>query len=149
MRRTELAVCAIFLLVALGLAALTRPAGATLGTTYDDLVCQDPNDVGNQFVFAHNLIGVPGCTKLCFQAVAICQRNVRDAAACQLAFAADWISLDSQVDCAGLTGAELSDCKAGWAADLKTWKLSILSERTTAINLCGQNNATCLQCVGQ
>ncbi|HXX46769.1 MAG TPA: hypothetical protein VEN47_00985, partial [Myxococcota bacterium] len=62
MRRPELAIAAALLVVALGVAALTRPAGATLGTAYDGLVCQDPNDVANQFLFKESFIGLPNCT---------------------------------------------------------------------------------------
>jgi len=148
--RPERTFTAIVLLVGLVFAfAAIRPAEATLGTAYDGLVCQDPNDVANQFLFKDSFTAVANCGRLCFAALAVCQRNVKDAAACQLAQAADWISLDSQVDCAGLSGAELSDCKAGWATDLARWKKAILSERATAVNLCGSNNNTCLSCVGQ
>jgi len=133
--------------------AFAAPAQATLGTAYKDLVCRDPSDVANTFDFSTAFVGVSDCLRLCLNAFRACERDVRDAAACQLAFASDWISFDSQVDCAGLSGADLANCKAGWALDLATWRATITQRgsgtRDAALAICNAKGGQCVTCQGQ
>jgi hypothetical protein len=136
-------------LVAIALAlAFASPAHAVLGTAYNELVCRDPQEVAQTFKFTTTFVGVSNCSKLCVQAFKVCERDVLDAASCQLAFANDFIAFDSAVDCAGLRGAALSDCKAGWAADRNTWRNSILAVRGNALSFCQQLGSICLGCEG-
>ena len=138
-----------FLALALaGALGFASPARATLGTAYNDLVCRDPLAVAQTFAFTTSFVAVTNCSKLCIQAFKVCQRDVLDAANCQLAFANDWIAFDSAVDCNGLRGGALSDCKAGWAADKSTWRNSILSVRGNALSFCQQATSICLGCEG-
>jgi hypothetical protein len=128
--------------------AFASTAHAAFGTAYKELVCRDLGDVATTFNFTASFVGVPNCTSLCIAAFRVCLRDVKDASSCQTAFATDWIALDSAVDCAGLTGSDLSDCKAGWALDLSTWKLEIKSALNSAESLCTQNLNQCGQCAG-
>jgi len=79
-------------------------------------------------------------------------RDVKNAAACQVAQANDWIAIDSSVDCAGLKGSDLSTCKQGWNSDLAVWKTSITNNangtRLQGLAICEQKASQCAVCSG-
>jgi hypothetical protein len=132
--------------------ALGAAAGARAATNsfFAHDVCADMTEIRNQYGFENDFVGEPDCSKMCSQAVAACQKSVRDAESCQLAFSSDWIAFDSKVDCDGLTGGDLRDCKNGWAADKKTWQTSIKQDRALNVFFCGNKITACQKaCTGQ
>jgi hypothetical protein len=140
------------LLLALAGASLlvpVRAARAQLGTLYTDLVCRDPGEIPGEFHFATSFVGLVNCSRLCLDATLVCKRGVDEAAACQLAFANDWVASDSAVSCNGLTGPDLRDCRAGWASDKKVWRDSIKRSQIIARIGCANLLSTCLaNCTG-
>jgi hypothetical protein len=131
--------------------ALAAPLSglAATGTLFIQQPCGDMTTIAGQFTFETSFVGVTNCTTLCKNAVNVCQKAVRDAESCQLQFASDWIAFDSQVDCAGLTGGDLRDCKASWADDKKTWQISIKNGRASAAAACAQHLQVCnFRCSG-
>jgi len=123
-----------------------------LGTAFSGLPCADPNDAAQTFDFSGTLIGVTNCTHLCVQAFNVCRRSALDAASCQLSLVNDWIGFDSQVDCAGLKGSELSDCRNGWSEDERSWRQAIINERAGVLGsggACASTAQKCLNCSGQ
>src|SRR5262249_45034794 len=122
MRRDSLrALC----LAALAAAFWPQAAGAASGSLFFDQICAEMTDIPALYGFQTSFVGAPTCLKLCSQAVTTCERNVKDAASCQLAFSSDWVTFDMAVTCAGLTGGDLSACKASWADDKKAWQAEI------------------------
>jgi hypothetical protein len=135
----------------LALCLLLAPgARAATNSYFAHDVCGDMTAIKNQYGFEKSFVGNPSCSKLCSQAVSACQKAVRDAESCQLAFSSDWIAFDSKVDCDGLTGGDLRDCKAGWAADKKAWQSSIKQDRALNVFFCGNRITACQKaCTGQ
>lgn len=135
------------------LAALLWPhaASAASGSLFFDQICADMTNIPGLYGFETSFVGAPNCAKLCSQAVTTCEKNVKDAASCQLAFSSDWVSFDMAVTCAPpLTGGALSDCKASWADDKKAWQAQIKQSRGIGIVLCRQHLAVCqARCTGQ
>jgi hypothetical protein len=139
------------------LAALCpTPAGAATNSVFLKSLCADMTTIPPMYQFQTDFVGVPNCQKLCSQAVAACQRAVKDAANCELAFASDWVTFDSAVTCtddtgAPLKGADLSACKASWADDKKAWQALVKVFRGIEIQQCaGTTLSTCqLRCTGQ
>jgi hypothetical protein len=80
---------------------------------------------------------------LCLDATFVCLRAVTEATTCQLAFANDWIAFDSRLDCDGLSGTRLRDCKAGWALDRQTWRAFIKNQRLFAASSCLNAGSSC------
>jgi hypothetical protein len=147
MRRDSLpAVC----LAALAALLWPQAAGAASGSLFFDQICANMTDIPNMYGFETSFVGAPNCQKLCSQAVTTCERNVKDAASCQLAFSSDWVSFDMAVTCAGLTGGNLSDCKASWADDKKNWQAEIKQSRGIGLVFCLQHLQLCqTRCTGQ
>lgn len=138
--------------LALACASLLAPgaARAGMGALWNDLVCKDPAAIPSDFHFETTFVGLPECSKLCLDARIVCRRNVDDATSCNVSFANDWISFDQTVDCAGLAGSRLRDCKAGWALDLQSWRQAIKSSQFFGRNSCDNKTGTCLtRCTGQ
>ena len=145
MQRLEL-----FLAVVLMTALLPQPAPAATGSLFLQQVCSDISTIPGLYGFETDFVGVKDCQKLCKQAVTVCERAVKDAASCQLAFSSDWVASDTAVTCAGLTGADLSDCKASWSDDKKAWQAGIKQQRQFGIVGCLQHLNICqLRCTGQ
>lgn len=94
--------------------------------------CPAVREVTAAFDFRESFVGLPKCEQLCRKAAASCAAAINASASCEMAFAADWTAFDSAVDCDGLTGGDLRDCKAGWAADLKLWRNQIKAIRDQA-----------------
>jgi hypothetical protein len=139
----------VFVGLALALIGAGRVEAAT-GTLFIDQPCGDMTAIPGQYGFETSFVGVTNCSKLCTQAVVVCQRAIRDAESCQLAFASDWVSFDSQVDCADLTGGDLRDCKNSWSQDKKTWQASIKQGALRGLSSCGQHLSICqFRCSGQ
>jgi hypothetical protein len=145
MRRPELA-RALFVL-ALGCASLVVPRAEAraggLGSLYTDLVCRELAGVPGEFDFKTSFVGLADCDSLCLKAGLVCRRAVLDAAKCQVAFASDFIGFDSKLDCSGLTGSRLRDCKAGWLLDLQAWRSQISGQVNNALFGCAQAAGTC------
>ncbi len=122
-------------------------AHAGMGSLYTDLVCPVIGDLPGEFDFATRFVGLVNCDRLCLDAGFVCRRAVDDAASCQLAFVNDWIASDSRIDCNGLTGSLLGDCKAGWAVDKKFWQASVKQSRFVGrfgcANLIGKCATSC------
>ena len=146
-------------LLALACAGLfvSGSARAGMGALWDDVVCKDPSTIANGFDFETSFVGLPDCAKLCRDAANACRRHVDDATKCQSDFAKDFISFDTSVDCAGLTGSRLRDCKDGWSLDLQIWRADIQRNQLIGRIRCeqlvvgtGQNEPGCLRrCSGQ
>jgi len=144
MRRPELARAALAGTLALA-SALLPAAGsrAGIGSLYTQMVCREMTDIPGEFDFETSFLGLKDCQKLCLDAALVCVRDVNDAASCQLAFASDWIASDSRLDCDGLSGSLLADCRAGWASDKQTWQSIIKSRRNSGRAGCGSLFANC------
>lgn len=124
---------AFVLVFAIGSALLPSTASrAGLGTMFTQDPCPAVREVTAAYDFNLSFVGLPNCEQLCKKAAASCVSAIKSAAACDLAFAADWTAFDSAVDCDGLTGGDKKDCKAGWAADLKLWRAQIKAVRDQA-----------------
>ena len=144
MRRPELVRRALVLALACASALVPlRVARAGLGSLYTDLVCREIADVPKAFDFATSFVGLVNCERLCLDAFLVCKRDVDEAASCQVAFASDWIAFDSRLDCNGLSGSLLSDCKAGWAADKKYWQATIKGTQLSGRFSCGTKLSSC------
>lgn len=129
--------------------ALSGAAHAGMGALWDDLVCENPATVPNGFAFETLFLGRPDCARQCRDVRTICLRYVLDAASCQSTFAKDFIGFDASVDCAGLTGSRLADCKAGWALDLQIWLEFIRGDSLNGRFRCEGLAATCQRrCAG-
>jgi hypothetical protein len=128
----------------------TAPAVLGIGTLYTDLVCRDPASIPGEFDFETSFLGLASCEKLCLDAGNVCLRDVADAVTCQNAFASDWIASDSRVNCDGLSGSLLRDCKASWALDKAAWLQQIKGSRFNAIFGCVSAESKCAKtCTGQ
>ncbi len=138
-------------------ASLTAaPARAGMGVLWNELVCTTPEAAAGKFDFDQSFVGLPDCQKLCSDARTVCRRHVDDAASCQRELAKEWIAVDQAVDCAGLRGSRLADCKDGWALDLAAWRSAILSSQSTGRITCelelfgfGSNPGCLKLCTGQ
>lgn len=134
------------LVLSLACAGALVPQGgarAGFGSLYTDLVCREITEIPGEFDFATSFVGLAKCERLCLDAAAVCKRAVRDAATCQLAFANDFVAFDSRLECAGLTGPLLRDCKAGWAFDKQVWRQFIRDQRSGALGLCLTEGLIC------
>jgi hypothetical protein len=139
---------AAFAGVTLCLAGAARAQG--IGSLYSDLTCPVISDVPGNFKFDTSFVGLPTCAQLCAAAGTACRRDVDDATSCNLAFADDFIAFDSRLDCDGLTGSRLSDCKAGWAADRFVWRSSVRINQFVGRNSCDTQTTICQgKCTGQ
>lgn len=128
----------------------TAPAVLGIGTVYNDLVCRDPASIPAEFDFKTSFLGLASCQKRCADAGVVCLRDVSDAVSCQIGFASDWIAFDSRVNCDGLTGSLLRDCKASWALDKADWVQQIKSSRFGAVLACATQQSDCVKtCTGQ
>jgi hypothetical protein len=137
-------------LAVLLLAPWPQAAEAASGSLFLKQICAEMTDIPGLYGFETNFVGAPNCQKLCAQAVVTCERAVKDATSCQLAFSSDWVTFDTAVTCAGLTGGDLRDCKASWANDKKDWQALIKQERSIALAGCLQHLQLCqLRCTGQ
>ena len=146
-RPDSLAVACLAILAALLWPGIARSAS---GTLYFKQICAEMSDIPPLYGFETSFVGSPNCLNLCKQATVTCERNVKDAASCQIAFSNDWISFDSAVDCADSTGRDLSDCKKSWATDKKNWQAQIKQARGFALFACTQHQQVCqLRCTGQ
>ncbi|MFI5316800.1 MAG: hypothetical protein ACHQ6T_13960, partial [Myxococcota bacterium] len=144
--RPELSRAAVTCALALASALVPSPAArAGMGSLFDTLVCRDPTNVAPQFAFDSSFIGLAACQKLCLDATTTCVRDVKDAESCELAFASDWIAFDSKLDCAGLTGSELGDCRGGWALDKQTWQTQIKNVSRGARAGCVGHFSSCIR----
>jgi hypothetical protein len=140
----------VWCLAALASALWPHVAVAASGSLFLKQVCADPASIPGLYGFETSFVGAPNCQKLCAQAVATCERNVKDATSCQLAFSSDWVTFDTAVTCAGLTGGDLRDCKASWADDKKAWQTLIKNTRSFALVQCLSHQQICqLRCTGQ
>ncbi|HTO52635.1 MAG TPA: hypothetical protein VMR50_04540 [Myxococcota bacterium] len=140
----------IAVLVGLALALFAAAASrAATGTLFIQQPCGDMTTIPGQYGFENSFVGVTNCTSLCKQAVVVCQRAIKDAESCQLAFASDWVAFDSQVECADLTGNDLRDCKNSWSQDKKTWQATIKGGALQAVAQCAQHLSFCtFRCSG-
>ncbi|HTO08883.1 MAG TPA: hypothetical protein VMR86_17675 [Myxococcota bacterium] len=146
-RRDSLRLGALALLAA---ALVPLPAFAASGSLFLKQICGEMTDIAAMYGFETNFVGVPNCVKLCKQALSVCEKNVKDAASCQLAFSSDWVTFDTAVACAGLTGGDLRDCKASWNADKKDWQASIKQNRGFGIIGCENHDSICeKRCTGE
>jgi hypothetical protein len=143
------------LVLALAVAGLLAPRSAApsgVGTLFDTLPCPEILDVPARFDFQDSFVGLVDCLRLCADAGLVCKRAVQDAVACQTQVASDWIAADSRLDCDGLTGVRLRDCKAGWALDKRFWLAVIKSDANGALNGfggCAQQVNSCARlCTG-
>jgi hypothetical protein len=112
------------------------PASASragLGAYFTGNTCTTLDEVAAAYDFRESFVGLAKCESLCKQAAASCTRSVKASYACQLAFASDWVAFDSAVECAGLKGADLKDCKSSAAAELKAWRKQIKENRDFAL----------------
>jgi hypothetical protein len=124
---------------------------------WNELTCAEPTAAAQKFDFDKSFVGLPDCARLCADARTTCRRHVDAAASCQKEFAKEWIAVDQAVDCAGLTGSRLRDCKDGWALDLREWRTAIAQSQAIGRFTCegellgtGQSNPGCLKlCTGQ
>ena len=94
--------------------------------------CPTRAEVSAAYDFRESFVGLAKCESLCRKAAASCKQAMKAAFSCQLAFASDWVAFDSAVECAGLKGPDLKDCKASASADLKAWRSQIKRERDLA-----------------
>ena len=130
MARASCVRAALALALAIGGALFPSTASrAGLGTMFTQDPCPSFSDVSAAFDFRQSFVGLPKCEQLCRKATASCAAAIKAQASCEFAFAADWTAFDSAVDCDGLKGGDLKDCKAGWAADLKLWRSQIKAIR--------------------
>ena len=102
---------------------------AGLGTFFTGETCPTPGEVAAAYDFRQSFVGLAKCESLCRKAAASCKQAMKAAFSCQLAFASDWVAFDSAVECGGLKGPDLKDCKASASADLKAWRAQIKNER--------------------
>ena len=130
MARTERLRTALALAVVVGSALFPSTASrAGLGTIFTQDPCPSVSEVTGAFDFRDSFVGLAKCEQLCKKAAASCAAAVKAQASCEFAFANDWTAFDSAVDCDGLSGSDKKDCKAGWSADLKTWRAQIKAFR--------------------
>lgn len=123
---------------------------AGLGSLFTGDTCPTFSEVSAAYDFRASFVGLPKCESLCKQAASSCKRAMKAASSCQLAFASDFVSFDGAVECAGLKGQDLKDCKASASSDLKTWRAQIKSGLNgtgipTCENFLSSTNGGCLR----
>lgn len=122
---------------------------AGLGSYFQAQACPTLAEVTAAYDFTEGFVGIAKCESLCKKASDSCRGAIKAATSCQLAFASDWVAFDKAVDCSGLTGSDLKDCKASWSADLKAWHAQIKAERNGGLATCdaflNHPNAGCLR----
>ena len=129
MRRELIRLTAALAFLVAGALFPATASRAGLGTFFTGDTCPTRDEVAAAYDFRASFVGLAKCESLCRKAAAACNRAMKSAFSCQLAFASDFVAFDSAVECGALEPADRKDCKASASADLKVWRSQIKGER--------------------